>query len=79
MCACTEEDGDSKGGCAKPNKDLSEVKLTCAIGQARTDVNLTADKLGGPLGVTVSDQMLNVTWVAPLKPNAAVLKYDILV
>ena len=71
------EDGD--GGCALPEKDFAQVKVTCAHGQARTDVNLTADALGGPLNVTVKDQTLNVTWLPPLKPNAAVLTYDVLI
>ena len=81
ICACTEyfATGESKyGGCAKPKTDAGEVGYPCAVAQARTAADASADALGSPLILTkMSQQVFNVTWLPPRDPNAVVLKYDV--
>lgn len=80
VCACTNA-SVYDGGCAKPNDDVydSTVIQPCAVAQARTGVNTSADQLGGPVQVVTKHQIFNVTWSHPIKPNAIVLKYDVII
>ena len=74
ICACTSY------GCAKPQRRLGIIHAPCAITQASTDSNKTADDINGPVNATVNDDIFyNISWNPPKSPNAVVLKYEILV
>uniref|UniRef100_T2MGU8 Tyrosine-protein kinase receptor n=1 Tax=Hydra vulgaris TaxID=6087 RepID=T2MGU8_HYDVU len=69
VCGCTVV------GCRRPS---STINLDCGIVQARTGVNLTADNLDSKMvRVQVQLDSYNISWIAPQKPNAVILKYEI--
>ena len=65
------------GSCAEPENSKTSIKSNCAAAQARTDRHPEADKIVGPILIDIEENVYNISWQPPIKPNAIVLKYDV--